>query len=217
MPRRCSRCGAGRRGADLLLCPELQLVGYPPEDLVLKPEFVRRVHECTDRLVEATVEPGPAMLIGTIVNEGGQNYNAMLLADGGRVLGADLQARAAQLRHLRREAHLHARAAARADRVQGREDRRADLRGHLAGDRLRAISPMPAPRCCWSPTAAPTSSTRTTSATGWCARGRSRPGCRSPTSTASAARTSWCSTARPSSSTPTASAWSSCATGTRRC
>src|SRR3982751_7045226 len=75
------------KGADLLLCPELQLVGYPPEDLVLKPEFVRRVHECTDELVAATAEPGPAMLIGTIVHEGGQNFNTMLLADGGREIG----------------------------------------------------------------------------------------------------------------------------------
>jgi NAD+ synthase len=75
------------KGADLLMCPELQLVGYPPEDLVLKPEFVRRTHECTDQLVAATAEPGPAMLIGTITNEGGLNYNAMLLADGGRVIG----------------------------------------------------------------------------------------------------------------------------------
>jgi NAD+ synthase len=75
------------KDADLLMCPELQIVGYPPEDLVLKPEFVRRVHECTDELVAATVEPGPAMLIGTIVNEGGQNFNTMLLADGGRVIG----------------------------------------------------------------------------------------------------------------------------------
>ena len=55
------------KGADLLLCPELQVTGYPPEDLVLKPEFVRRTHECTDRLVSATIEPGPAMLIGTII------------------------------------------------------------------------------------------------------------------------------------------------------
>jgi NAD+ synthase len=75
------------KGADLLVCPELQLVGYPPEDLVLKPEFVRRVHECTDELVDATVEPGPAMLIGTITHEGGQNFNTMVLADGGRVVG----------------------------------------------------------------------------------------------------------------------------------
>jgi NAD+ synthase len=75
------------KGADLLICPELQVIGYPPEDLVLKPEFVRRAHESTDRLVAATVEPGPAILIGTVVNEGGQNFNAMILADGGRVLG----------------------------------------------------------------------------------------------------------------------------------
>src|SRR5205085_938018 len=71
-------------GADLLLFPELQLIGYPPEDLVLKPEFVRRAHECTDELVSATTEPGPALLIGTIVNEAGSTYNAMVLADGGR-------------------------------------------------------------------------------------------------------------------------------------
>ncbi len=78
-------------GADLLLCPELQLVGYPPEDLVLKPEFVRRVHEATDRLVQATIEPGPAILIGTIVHEDGQTFNAMVLADAGRVLARTLK------------------------------------------------------------------------------------------------------------------------------
>ena len=78
-------------GADLLLCPELQVTGYPPEDLVLKPEFVRRTHECTDRLVAATVEPGPAILIGTIVQEEGLNYNALILADGGKVLARTLK------------------------------------------------------------------------------------------------------------------------------
>jgi len=75
------------KDADLLVCPELQLVGYPPEDLVLKPEFVRRVHECTDELVAATIEQGPALLIGTITQIGGQNFNTMLLAEGGKVVG----------------------------------------------------------------------------------------------------------------------------------
>jgi NAD+ synthase len=77
--------------ADLLMCPELQLVGYPPEDLVLNPEFVRRTHACTDELVAATAEPGPAILFGTIVSEGNSTYNAMLLASGGRVLGRTLK------------------------------------------------------------------------------------------------------------------------------
>jgi NAD+ synthase len=78
---------AAADGADLLVCPELQLVGYPPEDLVLKPEFVRRVHECTDDLVAATIEPGPTLLIGTITHEDGQNFNTLLLAEGGKVVG----------------------------------------------------------------------------------------------------------------------------------
>src|SRR5947209_11540676 len=79
------------KDADLLLCPELQLTGYPPEDLVLKPEFVRRVDECTHQLIGATVERGPAILIGTIVHEGGQNFNAVLLANEGKVLARTLK------------------------------------------------------------------------------------------------------------------------------
>ena len=78
-------------GADLLLCPELQITGYPPEDLVLKPEFVRRTMETAEQLVDATAEPGPAILIGTILHEEGLNFNAVLLADGGRVIGKTLK------------------------------------------------------------------------------------------------------------------------------
>jgi NAD+ synthase len=78
-------------GADLVLYPELQLTGYPPEDLVLKPEFVRRTMEAAERLVDATAEPGPAMLFGTIVAEDGAAYNAMVLANDGKVLGRTLK------------------------------------------------------------------------------------------------------------------------------
>ena len=79
------------QGADLLLCPELQVTGYPAEDLVLKPEFVRRTMDTAQRLVDATASPGPAMLIGTIVREEGLTYNAVLLADGGQVVGRTLK------------------------------------------------------------------------------------------------------------------------------
>jgi len=78
-------------GADMILYPELQLIGYPPEDLVLKPEFVRRTMEATERLVDATAEPGPAMLIGTVIAEGGGTYNAVVLANEGKVLGRTLK------------------------------------------------------------------------------------------------------------------------------
>ena len=37
-------------GADLIVYPELQLIGYPPEDLVLKPALVERANQELDRL-----------------------------------------------------------------------------------------------------------------------------------------------------------------------
>jgi NAD+ synthase len=78
-------------GADLVMFPELQLTGYPPEDLVLKPEFVRRTHEATDTLIDATAEAGPAMLFGTLIAEGGSVYNAMVLAEDGKLVGRTLK------------------------------------------------------------------------------------------------------------------------------
>ena len=40
--------------ADLVMVPELQLTGYPLEDLVLKPEFVRRSLEAAERLADVS-------------------------------------------------------------------------------------------------------------------------------------------------------------------
>jgi NAD+ synthase len=73
-------------GADLVMFPELQLTGYPPEDLVLKPEFVRQAMEHAERLTDATADGGPAMLFGSVHAEGGKVYNAVILADGGKVV-----------------------------------------------------------------------------------------------------------------------------------
>jgi len=78
-------------GADLLMVPELQLTGYPPEDLVLKPEFVRRTMEAAERLIDATAGAGPALLFGSIHHESGLNYNVMILAEGGRMVARTLK------------------------------------------------------------------------------------------------------------------------------
>ena len=85
------RAKAAAEGADLVLVPELQLTGYPPEDLVLKPEFVRQTMEAAERLVDATVDGGPALLFGSIHSEGGANYNCVILAEGGRIVGRRLK------------------------------------------------------------------------------------------------------------------------------
>ena len=85
------RAKAAAEGADLVVTPEMQLTGYPVEDLVLKPEFVRRTLEATERLVDATADGGPALLFGTLHAKNGAVYNAMILAEGGRIVGRTLK------------------------------------------------------------------------------------------------------------------------------
>jgi NAD+ synthase len=85
------RAKAAAEGADLVMVPELHLVGYPPEDLVLKPEFVRQTMEQAQRLVDATGDGGPALLFGTIHSDDDVNFNAAILAEGGEVVGRTLK------------------------------------------------------------------------------------------------------------------------------
>ncbi|MFZ4689935.1 MAG: NAD+ synthase [Polymorphobacter sp.] len=73
--------------ADLLVTPELSVIGYPPEDLVLKPALVSAAMERVHRLAAATADGGPALLVGAPVAEHGKLHNAMFLLDGGKIAG----------------------------------------------------------------------------------------------------------------------------------
>jgi NAD+ synthase len=70
---------------DLVLFPELQLIGYPPEDLVLKPALVARAEVQLARLAAATADGGPAMLVGSVFRDQGQLFNGVALLDGGKI------------------------------------------------------------------------------------------------------------------------------------
>jgi NAD+ synthase len=79
---RNARADAGR--CDLFVCSELALIGYPPEDLVMRPAVI----EATRRAVEdlaADTRNGPATLVTTPWRESGATYNAVILLDGGRI------------------------------------------------------------------------------------------------------------------------------------
>ncbi|WP_088310480.1 NAD+ synthase [Novosphingobium sp. B 225] len=72
-------------GADLIVFPEMQLVGYPAEDLVLKPAFVARAAEQLEAMAQATADGGPAMLVGSIFVRDGSLHNGVALLDSGRI------------------------------------------------------------------------------------------------------------------------------------
>ena len=71
--------------ADLIVFPEQQLIGYPAEDLVLKPAFAARAAVERAKLAEATADGGPAMLVGSIFLDDGALYNGIALLDGGQI------------------------------------------------------------------------------------------------------------------------------------
>jgi NAD+ synthase len=71
--------------SDLIVFPELQLIGYPPEDLILKPALIERAAAELDKLAAATASPGPAMLVGSVFVRDGALHNGVALLDQGRV------------------------------------------------------------------------------------------------------------------------------------
>lgn len=73
------------KGSDLIAFPELQLIGYPPEDLILKPALIERAQAELDKLARATASDGPAMLVGSVFVRDGALHNGVALLDGGKV------------------------------------------------------------------------------------------------------------------------------------
>src|SRR5215475_7922148 len=73
---------AGRAGADLLLVPELAVTGYPPEDLLLRPGFLRAAEESLAEIARAATDV--AALVGS-PNLDRDLYNACAVCAGGEV------------------------------------------------------------------------------------------------------------------------------------
>ena len=74
-------------GADLVICPELALVGYPPRDLVEKSEFRSSANKLMNEIASITNEVG--LIFGSITEDddliGTNIHNSAILAFDGKV------------------------------------------------------------------------------------------------------------------------------------
>ena len=79
------------KGADLIVFPEMQLIGYPAEDLVLKPALIERAAAELETMAKVTSDGGPALLVGSIFVIDGALHNGVALLDGGKVAAIRLK------------------------------------------------------------------------------------------------------------------------------
>lgn len=81
-----ARRDAAREGADLLMLTELFISGYPPEDLVLKPSFLKACLKAVEALAEETADGGPGVLIGFPRQGEAGRHNSVALLDAGKII-----------------------------------------------------------------------------------------------------------------------------------
>jgi len=71
-------------GVDLVTFPELAITGYPPEDLLLKPQFIKQNRECLNKIIEHSSDI--AVVVG-FVDSDGDIYNAAAVLYDKRLVG----------------------------------------------------------------------------------------------------------------------------------
>jgi NAD+ synthase (glutamine-hydrolysing) len=71
-------------GVDLLTFPELAVCGYPPEDLLFKPQFISENLRTLEKVIKAS--PGITVITG-FVDSGGDIFNAAAIIHNGELAG----------------------------------------------------------------------------------------------------------------------------------
>ena len=71
-------------GVDLLTFPELAITGYPPEDLLFKPQFIKQNRESLDKIIEHCSDI--AVVVG-FVDSDGDIYNAAAVLYNKKLVG----------------------------------------------------------------------------------------------------------------------------------
>jgi NAD+ synthase (glutamine-hydrolysing) len=76
---------ASKKGAELFITPELSICGYPPEDLVLREDFLGACSKALKKIAKAL--PSIKVIVGHPLKKGSKIYNAASLLFNGKIQG----------------------------------------------------------------------------------------------------------------------------------
>ena len=79
--------------------------GYPPEDLVLKPAFLKACEKAAQEFAADTSDGGPGVIIGTPLKRKSGTHNSIIVADGGVTINGGQELKIPQPASLRSAGH----------------------------------------------------------------------------------------------------------------
>ena len=71
-------------GAELVVFPELAITGYPPQDLLLREQFLTNTENALDEIVKCASTP---MILGSTLVENSHLFNCSFLCENGKIVG----------------------------------------------------------------------------------------------------------------------------------
>ena len=71
-------------GAELVVFPELAITGYPPQDLLLREQFLINTENVLDEIVKCASTP---MILGSTLVENSHLFNCSFLCENGKIIG----------------------------------------------------------------------------------------------------------------------------------
>jgi NAD+ synthase len=74
-----------KEDTDLIVFPEMAVCGYPPEDLILKSSFLRRIENEINKFIKKTDFGGCAVILPAPIKESDKTYNAALFIEDNQI------------------------------------------------------------------------------------------------------------------------------------
>ena len=77
---------ATKKKCDLFITSELALCGYPPKDLINRKDFILKLNNFKNKIIDLTIHKNTTFLLGTIIQKNNHLFNSVLVIRDGKII-----------------------------------------------------------------------------------------------------------------------------------